>query len=583
MDVENSYYENPISLGDGVWWVGSVLPNDQFQCHVYLIENENESILIDPGSKLTWNRTREKILQITPLENIKYIIAHHQDPDITSCIEDILEEIGGNGRYLVTHWRSATLLKHYGWKIGFYEVDRNDWKLTAGKRRLKFLFTPYLHFPGNICTFDERSTILFTSDIFGAFTEKFSLFVEDPKSYFEQMKMFHTHYMPSKEILNHGLDAIERCDARMIAPQHGSIIKKEHIGYLISRLRRLDVGIFLHFSGYRDIRRLVLANEIMSKMFEIVSFATASQYDKIGSILILINQLFQIERIVCLSSIEGKVIMFDSLIQTPKEIKMDENELYTLIERTIKKEGENRYIESIEEIDLGKRYLAYPFVTYNEHKSAIGVCYFLFNTEEYLDEEDREILKNFKKIFAIMLMKEIAHYKTQKEKNELLSRVITDSLTGLYNRHYLEEIANKELHKSKRHGYPLSVVMLDLDRFKEINDRYGHGAGDAVLKDFAQILKSNLRESDFLFRYGGEEFLIIMPFTSSKEAKKVLERLKLKISQKESLIIAGERISYTFSAGIAELKDQQSIYELIAQSDEKLYMAKRYGRDAIVI
>ena len=106
-------FEHAVEIAPKIWWVGYVIPNDPFQCHVYLIEDENESVLIDPGSKLTWEVTRKKIKEVTSLENIKYIICHHQDPDITSCIGDLLDEIGAKNRYIVTHWRTITLLKHY--------------------------------------------------------------------------------------------------------------------------------------------------------------------------------------------------------------------------------------------------------------------------------------------------------------------------------------------------------------------------------------------------------------------------------------------------------------------------------------
>ncbi|WP_041354041.1 MBL fold metallo-hydrolase [Nitratiruptor sp. SB155-2] len=116
--------DRPIEIAPRVWWVGYVIPNDPFQCHVYLIENGDESILIDPGSKITWEVTRKKIESIISLENIKYIVAHHQDPDIVASVEDLLDEIGIEGRFVVTHWHTKMLLQHYNWGIEFYDVDK---------------------------------------------------------------------------------------------------------------------------------------------------------------------------------------------------------------------------------------------------------------------------------------------------------------------------------------------------------------------------------------------------------------------------------------------------------------------------
>ncbi len=579
MGKEDNIYKNPVEIAPNIWWVGYVLPDDPFQCHVYLIENGENSVLIDPGSKLTWEVTRKKISRVIPLKNIKYIICHHQDPDITSCVSDLLNEIGTKDRYIVTHWRSATLLKHYNWGIDFYEVDQNGWVLNAGGREIEFVFTPYMHFAGNICSFDKRSKILFSSDIFGAFTETFRLFADDPKKYFEQMKLFHTHYMPSREIVNHGLDMIEEKNPQLIAPQHGSIISKKMIPYLISRLRKLDVGIYLQFRGYRNVQRLTKANEILSKIFEQISFTTTSVYEKIGTVMMLMNELFALERVICLSSVDGRVVVFDSFIERPKEIPFLEKDLFELVEKILAMEGKSFYVREIADINLHNEYLAFPFVTYNEHHSINGICYFLFSKDEIISEEDKEILKNFKKLFSVMLMKEIEYFRIQKERNELLHKVITDSLTKLYNRYYLEEIASKEFNKAKRHGYPLSVVMVDIDNFKDINDTFGHDVGDLVLKDFARILQNNLRESDILFRYGGEEFLILMPFSVKKDAKKVIERIRKVLSERGGLKVADKTIYYTFSAGISQYDNERSIIELIKRADIKLYMAKQKGKN----
>ncbi|WP_457595595.1 oxygen-binding di-iron domain-containing protein [Hydrogenimonas sp.] len=572
-------YNHAIEIAAGVWWVGYVLPDDPFQCHVYLIENGEESILIDPGSKLTWDATRRKILEIVPLEHIRYIVCQHQDPDITTAIEPLLEEIGTEGRRLVTHWRTATLLRHYDWGIDFYEVDENGWQLQTQKRRLEFVLTPYMHFAGNICTYDTKTKILFSSDIFGAFTEGFKLFVEDPRLYFEQMKLFHTHYMPSREIVNHGLDAIEEKEIGMIAPQHGSIIPEEMVPFLVSRLRKLDVGIYLHFSGYKNVQRLTKANEVLSKVIEQVTFTTTTAYEKIGTVMMLMNELFSLERVACFSSVDGKVVMFDSSINHPVETRLSEKELFALIERVLSRKTATEYLEEIVQIPLHRRYLAYPFITYNEHHSANGVCFFLFSEDEIIEREDVDILKNFRKLFSIMLIKEIGYYRMQKERSELMQKTITDGLTKLYNRYYLDEIAPKEFNKAKRHGYPLSVVMLDLDNFKEINDRYGHDIGDLVLKDFAKFLQRNLRESDFLFRYGGEEFLILMPFTAKEDVFNVIERIRQSLKEKRGIETLEKPIGYTFSAGIIQYSDEDSIRELIRKSDERLYAAKREGRD----
>ncbi len=175
----------PVEIGPEVFWVGYVVPNDPFQYHTYLIRNKDETVLIDPGSMITFPVVLEKILKLVSLRDIKYIIFHHQDPDITGCYLTV-EELFPNPskeRFAVTHWRTKALLKHYRWKTPFYLVDRNDWKLKAGDRTLEFVFTPYAHFPGAFCTYDPKSGILFSSDIFGSISDKFQLFATDDEEY----------------------------------------------------------------------------------------------------------------------------------------------------------------------------------------------------------------------------------------------------------------------------------------------------------------------------------------------------------------------------------------------------------------
>ncbi len=574
--------EKPIQIAPQVWWVGYVIPNDPFQCHVYLIENGNESILIDPGSKITWEVTRDKISQIIPLENIKYIICHHQDPDITSCIEDLLQEIGTKNRYIVTHWRTKALLRHYNWGVEFYDIDENDWQLKTKEKLFRFIFTPYMHFPGAICSYLENERILFSSDIFGAFTEEFSLYAKDAKRYFEQMKPFHQHYMPSSEIVQHGLEAIEKYDIELIAPQHGSIIPKKMIGYIIDKLKRLEVGLYLEFEGGSNIRKLSLAHKILSILFERVSMNTGTMYKEVGTLFTLIQEVLPLERVVCVTYIEDIPLVFDSLFPAPKELEdIPFEELQKFITSYLGKKDKIEKIDKILSIELGNTYQAVSSVVTNQDHHAIGVCFYLFDEIEELTKEDIVILHSFEKIFSIMLMKEREYYQSMREKRELFQKVITDGLTKVYNRYYFDEMLEKEFQKAIRYNYPLSIAMIDLDDFKKINDSYGHNIGDLVLRDFANILKENVRESDQVFRYGGEEFVILMPFTLQEEAWRVIERIRQMLHQR-SVTLGNEKISYTFSSGIAQTTPNiNTSEELIEKADSALYKAKKEGKDRI--
>ncbi|WP_457622119.1 diguanylate cyclase [Persephonella sp.] len=164
-----------------------------------------------------------------------------------------------------------------------------------------------------------------------------------------------------------------------------------------------------------------------------------------------------------------------------------------------------------------------------------------------------------------------------------LEGINIDHLTGLLNRKAMDFVLNSQYQIAKLTGKPLSIVMLDLDDFKDINDRYGHLVGDCVLQNFAKELQEHLRKSDFIFRYGGEEFLILMPFTEKKDACGVIRNLLDKIS--DSYICCGEDlyISVTFSAGIEDITSKhESVIDIIKQADRKMYKAKTSGKSKVV-
>lgn len=154
---------------------------------------------------------------------------------------------------------------------------------------------------------------------------------------------------------------------------------------------------------------------------------------------------------------------------------------------------------------------------------------------------------------------------------------VTDPLTGLLNRRYLEERIAEEIVRSKRHRFSVSLMMLDVDDFKSYNDRYGHPAGDSALRIVADILKESLRGADVAARYGGEEFAILLPQTASDEAGQIAERIRKQIEKSEF-----PSRPVTVSIGIAGLsKEVDSPRDLISAADVALYAAKNHGRNNV--
>jgi diguanylate cyclase (GGDEF)-like protein/PAS domain S-box-containing protein len=156
-----------------------------------------------------------------------------------------------------------------------------------------------------------------------------------------------------------------------------------------------------------------------------------------------------------------------------------------------------------------------------------------------------------------------------------------DPLTGLCNRRYLEATIGMELISAGRHGYPVSVIMADLDRFKAVNDRYGHLAGDEVLRAFSKLMKRHARVSDVYCRYGGEEFLILMPHMPKDSAVERAEQLRRKLAS-APIPYNPSPIAVTVSLGVATFPgDGRTSDELIAAADSSLYTAKAAGGNRV--
>lgn len=170
------------------------------------------------------------------------------------------------------------------------------------------------------------------------------------------------------------------------------------------------------------------------------------------------------------------------------------------------------------------------------------------------------------------------------EKNRELERLsTTDPLTGLRNRRYLDEVLAAELSRSLRYGTPLSIVLADVDDFKQINDQYGHPAGDEVLRRLGRTIGESLRISDCGGRWGGEEFLVILSNNPVDGALVFAERWRCAVEAMRIELSDGQSVGVTISAGVAARKGSvETVEALIAQADAALYAAKSAGRNQVV-
>lgn len=165
---------------------------------------------------------------------------------------------------------------------------------------------------------------------------------------------------------------------------------------------------------------------------------------------------------------------------------------------------------------------------------------------------------------------------------QLESLARTDGLTGLDNRRHLTEQLEKLLPNIRRHGFPVCVLMIDIDRFKRLNDSFGHQAGDRAIRHVAGQLTESLREGDLLARWGGEEFLAVLPNTAMKEALQVADRLRLSVAQAPiQLGDDGDLIAIQTSVGVSQARDDDDVDALVNRADHGLYEAKAAGRNAV--
>lgn len=188
-------------------------------------------------------------------------------------------------------------------------------------------------------------------------------------------------------------------------------------------------------------------------------------------------------------------------------------------------------------------------------------------TEKVYDQFKRAVLRQ-------------AHLVDRLKLRSTFSIAHTDSLTGLQTRDIMEQHIKRELSRAERSGTAFSIALCDLDHFKRVNDQHGHQAGDIVLAGIAQLIEDSLRAYDEAFRYGGEEFLLLLPETDKADAVAVVERLRKDI-EAASFDADGTRLQITMSFGVAEFAPGKDSPALISEADKKLYLAKKSGRNRV--
>ncbi len=295
-------------------------------------------------------------------------------------------------------------------------------------------------------------------------------------------------------------------------------------------------------------------NEVSKKIIEILT--EYFNYDYIGILLKYGDKLKVI------NSIGFKTTDFEININSEKGIVAHAyRNKKTIILNDISKDP--RYIQD----SNSQSEMAVPIIFENEVIGIINIESPILNR---FTEDDRILVETLSNTIGIAIMNARLYEETKK-------LTIMDSLTGLGNYRYLVESVTKEIEKSKRYDLPISLIFLDLDNFKRINDTKGHEVGNMILIKVSEIIKKNIRSSDTAFRYGGDEFVILLPFTDKVTSKEVAERIRVEI---EKTVISGVKLSASF--GIASYpEDGLTCFDLIGKSDKFAYISKSYGGNRI--
>lgn len=166
---------------------------------------------------------------------------------------------------------------------------------------------------------------------------------------------------------------------------------------------------------------------------------------------------------------------------------------------------------------------------------------------------------------------------------KLKKMAITDGLTKLYNSRYFYTQLEMEIDRLNRYHHPLALLLLDIDNFKTYNDKFGHLDGDKILSKLGEIIKNCLRTMDSAYRYGGEEFTILLPETTIEEAINVAERIRKTLEEEDFVSMTGEKITITLSIGVTEYCANEDLSSFILRADKAMYLSKDRGKDTITV
>lgn len=561
MDGGHPDMADPIELAPRVWWVGSLLPGDDFQCHVYLIEQGDHSVVLDPGSALTADEVIRKINAVVGLDHVRYLVCSHCDPDIIGALPAMTAAGLHPEAAIVTHWRDEALMRHAGSELPYWRVEDHDWQLHLVDHTLRFVFTPYAHFAGAFATFDEETGTLFSSDLFGGFSNDDELFATS-LDYFGGVRAFHEHYMPSREILVHAIDQVRTLPIQRIAPQHGKVVVGELVTPLMDMLAGVECGIYLLAREDPGLRFLLATNQIIHDVIDTLvhekDFAVvASHLDEMAR-----DQLGA-QSLELWTHVGPAMMQFDRVDQFAGHPGNPPGAV----------------IKAFEGVPAGPGSQLTVAMRSPTSGQIGGAAVMSFDHPVVLDEPTSRVVDQVASLVEAGLEREVLRRTVELDRLHFYEQATHDPLTGLYNRNYLADALQRLCALDDAQGSGrVSLLMIDVDHFKRINDTLGHQTGDKVLAAVAAAILRAIRPDDIAVRFGGEEFVVILADIDVYSAQAIAERIRASIAATASGLP-----DVTASVGVAQRIPAESCDTLVGRADQALYRAKEEGRDRVLV
>ena len=422
---------------------------------------------------------------------------------------------------------------------------------------------------------DENDVREFTSKLLGSLLKN----VYVAQDGLEGLKIFEEHKddidLIVSDINMPKMDGLSMCEAiKKINPEIPLVITSAHNDTNFLK-RSIEIGVTTYamkpIDLYQLIESIIKAMEpiiLKRKLIELnlsLESKIEQEISKIKSILDAQDNIIIVTNKEKITNVNKKFLdffgvdNFDEFIATKKNIFDFFEEEFGFItkEQINKQESWIKYIKELHEID---RIVKIKGISEEEKIFAINVDYY-DNKDDYY-------------VFSLTDITKL------KEKSNLLEyQASHDKLTGLFNRNRFDEIYSKEIKRARRYNNDLSIIIFDVDDFKMVNDNYGHQTGDEVLKEMAQIVLTHVREQDISVRWGGEEFLILLPQTNLAGAVAVANKIKTAINEH---IFTNNSLTITGSFGVAQLLNEDSEKDFISRADKFLYEAKKTGKNKVI-